>query len=130
MYQTTTTDEDLERAVFSPGVLVPDSAVPDAIHARLSDGMDARSSLRRTGLAVWEASISGLPHARTLRIAGPRQSIPAPLSTVPQMMDRLLYRGTEEHSTSSRPVRVAWVAEISGLRQGRDSNRWHESFSS
>jgi len=106
-----------------PGCSFRNSAVPDAIRARLSDGMDARSSLRRIGLAAWGPSISGLPRARILQMSGPRQSIPARLSTVPQMMDRLLCPGTVQHSTSSRPVQVASAAETSGLRYDRDSNR-------
>src|SRR5436309_7302581 len=78
--------------------------------------MDARSSLRRIGRAAWEASISGLLCARILQIPGPRQSIPARLSTVLQMMDRLLYPGTARHSIFSRRVREASGVEISGLQ--------------
>jgi WD40-like Beta Propeller Repeat len=114
IYETTTTDEDLESAVWGPGGAVPELSSPGRDTRTFVRRDGARSSLRRIGLAAW-ASISGLPRATTLHISGPPQSIPARLSTVLPMMDRLLCPETVEHFISSRPARVASAAETSGL---------------
>jgi len=47
IYQTTTTDEDLESAVWSPGVLVPELSSP---------GRDTRTFVRRDGREVFITS--------------------------------------------------------------------------
>jgi hypothetical protein len=47
IYETTTTDQDLESAVWSPGVLVPELSSP---------GRDTRTSLRRDGREIFITS--------------------------------------------------------------------------
>src|SRR2546425_1218775 len=64
-------------------------------------------------MAVRDTSISGLPHAKTIRSSGPLRSIPAHLSTVRPMMDRPRCPKTVKHFISSRTVMEDSAGETS-----------------
>src|SRR5690349_2938458 len=64
-------------------------------------------------MAVRDASISGLPHVKTIRSSGPSRSIPAHLSTVRPMMDRPRCPKTGKHSISSQTVTEDSAGETS-----------------
>src|SRR5437762_160051 len=63
-------------------------------------------------MAVRDTSISGLPHAKTIRSSGPPRSMPAHLSTVRRMMDRPRCPKTVKHFISSQTVMEGSAGEI------------------